>query len=319
MNKQKNLLQSATGPVAIPMTNDYLFRALLQENNNVLKGLLCSLLQMKEEQMKSVVITNPIILGNAVDEKDFFLDICLILNNNSIINLEMQVINEHNWPERSLSYLCRNFNNLNKGMQYQDVKPAIQIGLLDFTLFPEHPEFYSTYQFLNVKTFTKYSDKLRLSVLDLSQIPLATEEDKACGLNHWAALFKATTWEEIKLLAQNDKYINEASETIYQLTREEQIRLQCEAREDYYRRQRSWDDRIAKAEKIEIENKELKATVEKLTATIQELTTSKAEQTATIQELTSSNAKQNATIAELTASFAALKAAMEANGITINI
>jgi len=46
--KEKNLLDSATGPVTIPMTNDYLFRALLQRNNNVLKGLLCSLLQMKE-------------------------------------------------------------------------------------------------------------------------------------------------------------------------------------------------------------------------------------------------------------------------------
>jgi len=287
MKKQKNLFQSATGPVTIPMTNDYLFRALLQRNNNVLKGLLCSLLQLKEEQIKSVVITNPIVLGEAIDEKDFFLDINLILNNNSIINLEMQVINEHNWPKRSLSYLCRSFDNLNKGMKYEDVRPAIQIGLLDFTLFPEHPEFYATYQFLNVKTFTKYSDKLRLSVLDLSQIPLATYEDKACGLDHWAALFKATTWEEIKTLAQNNKYISEASETIYQLTQEQQIRLQCEAREDYFRRQRSQDDRIAN---VIADNKKLTAQNEKLTARIE----------------------------ELTSTVAILKAALEANGIRVD-
>lgn len=99
------------------------------------------------------------------------------------------------------------------------------------------------------------------------------------------------------MLAQNDKYISEASETIYQLTQEERIRLQCEAREDYYRRQRSWDDRLAQAAKIEAENKELKATIEKLNTTIE---------------------KQNTTIEKLTSSFAALKAAMEANGITID-
>lgn len=258
MKNQNKLFLSATGPIAIPMTNDYLFRALLQRNNNVLKGLLCSLLQMDKEQIQSVEITNPIILGEAIDEKDFFLDININLNNHSVINLEMQVINEHNWPERSLSYLCRNYDNLNKGMKYEEVKPAIQIGLLDFTLFPEHPEFYATYQFLNVNNFTKYSDKLRLSVLNLSQIQLATEEDKIWCLDHWASLFKATTWEEIKMLAQNNQYISEASETIYQLTQEERIRLQCQAREDYFLRQRSTQDKIA----------ELTATNAELTATI---------------------------------------------------
>ena len=35
------------------------------------------------------------------------------------------------------------------------------------------------------------------------------------------------------MLAQANEYINEASETVYHLTQEEQIRQQCEAREDY--------------------------------------------------------------------------------------
>lgn len=39
------------------------------------------------------------------------------------------------------------------------------------------------------------------------------------------------------MLAQKDEYIREAADTVYQLTQEEKIRLQCEAREDYYRRQ----------------------------------------------------------------------------------
>ena len=41
-----------------------------------------------------------------------FLDIRVVLNQNTLINLEMQVINEHNWPERSLSYLYREFDQL---------------------------------------------------------------------------------------------------------------------------------------------------------------------------------------------------------------
>ncbi|MBO5112053.1 MAG: hypothetical protein J6C12_01705, partial [Lachnospiraceae bacterium] len=34
-----------------------------------------------------------------------------------------------------------------------------------------------------------------------------------------------------------NEYIEQASETIYQLSQEEAIRQQCEAREDYYRRE----------------------------------------------------------------------------------
>lgn len=229
--------RSASGPVAIRMNNDYLFRALLQRNNNVLKGLICSLLHLSSAQIQSVTIMNPIELGDSINSKNFFLDIKVLLNDSAIINLEMQVINEYNWVERSLSYLCRSFDNLEHGQNYIDVKTSIQIGLLDFTLFPQQPEFYATYQLLNIKNYRLYSDKLRLSVLDLTQIDMATAEDRAYHIDYWASLFKATTWEEIKMLAQKDKYIKDASDTIYRLSREEKIRLQCEAREDYYRRQ----------------------------------------------------------------------------------
>ena len=229
---------SLTGPLTIPMTNDYLFRALLQQNNNVLKGLISSLLHLPLEEIVSVEITNPIELGKSIDDKTFLLDSKVLLNNNTVINLEMQVINEHNWPERSLSYLCRSFDNLKEGAGYREITPVIQIGLLDFTLFSEHPEFYATYQLLNVKNYIKYSDKLCLHVLDLTRTDLATEEDKQYQIDCWAALFKATTWEELKMLAEKNESIAEAIETVYKLSEEEKIRLQCEAREDYYRRQR---------------------------------------------------------------------------------
>lgn len=170
------------------------------------------------------------------------------MNNQTYINLEMQVINEHNWTDRSLSYLCRSFDHLEHNQDYRYVKPTIQIGLLNFTLFPEDPEFYATYQFLNVKNHMLYSDKLRLSVLDLTRIDLATEEDKSYHIDYWASLFKSTTWEEIKMLAQKDDVINDASSTIYQLTQEEKVRLQCEAREDYYRRQNYVEEEFARKE-----------------------------------------------------------------------
>lgn len=99
---------------------------------------------------------------------------------------------------------------------------------------------------MNVKNHTIYSDKLRLSVLNLTRIDLASEEDLIYHIDYWASLFKATTWEELKMLAEQNEFIANASSTVYQLSQDEMIRLQCEAREDYYRRQRSVQHQIDK-------------------------------------------------------------------------
>ena len=44
---------------------------------------------------------------------------------------------------------------------------------------------------------------------------LATDEDRAHGIDRWARLFKSTTWEEIKMIAENNSILTEASETLY--------------------------------------------------------------------------------------------------------
>jgi len=136
---------------------------------------------MKENKQ---IGTNPIEFGESVESKNFLPDIRILMNDNTLVNLEMQVANEGNWPERSLSYLCRSFDNLNAGMHYAELKPAIHISILDFILFPDMPEFYSSYFLMNKENHTVYSDKLCLSVLNLPQIHLATEIDKAYHLDY---------------------------------------------------------------------------------------------------------------------------------------
>ena len=55
------------------------------------------------------------------------------------------------------------------------------------------------------------------------------------------------------MLSQNNEYLKEASETVYHLTQEEKVRLQCQAREDYYRRMKGIQEKFEhyKAEKIQ--------------------------------------------------------------------
>ena len=229
-----------TGVIQYNMTNDYMFRYILQKNEKVLKGLICALLNLKPNQIVSVEIRNPIDLSKNITGKDFVLDIKVLLNSNQLLNLEMQVKNEFNWADRSLSYLCRAFDQLQSGQEYEEILPVIHIGFTDFTLFPKEPEFYATYRMINVKHHSQvYSDKFTLSVVNLTQIDKATEEDKASKIDYWARLFKAQTWEELQMLAQNDEYLQAAAASIRIANEEEIVREQCRAREDALRRERT--------------------------------------------------------------------------------
>ena len=268
-------LQTATGKIDYQMTNDYMFHAALQKNPKVLKSLVCSLLRLRLQEIRSIQIINPIILGETVDEKTFILDINIVLNDNTLINLEMQVENLYNWEERSLSYLCRTFDQLQKGEEYSSAKPVIHISFLDFTPFPEYPEFYASYKFMNEKNHHIYSDKLTLRVVDLRQIELATAEDQASGLEHWARLFKASTWEEIRMIAKKDENLLEATETLYTLNADELVRRQCEARADYYRLHNSINRRmeelLLEKENAVEENKKLNSEVKTLNSEVETL------------------------------------------------
>ena len=253
-NKQPASFMEATGVIEFNMTNNYMFRYILQKNKKVLKGLISSLLHLQPEQIQEVEITNPINLAGDITGKEFILDINLMLNDDTLINLEMQVANEYNWPERSLSYLCRSFDQLYQGQEYLDVLPVIHIGFLDFTLHPEAPEFYATYKMMNVKNHRLYSDKFILSVVNLKEIEVATEEDKAYKIDYWARLFRASTWEEIKMVVKENEYLKEAAESLYVANSDEIVRQQCRARQYAERRERTLerDNRILKEQNADL-------------------------------------------------------------------
>lgn len=267
--------ENAYGEIPYGMTNDYMFRAVLQSNNIVLRGLICALLHLEERDVQSVKVTNTEILGDALEDKEMRLDIDVTLNDNTFINLEMQVSNELNWPNRSITYLCRSVDQLSHGDEYSELKPVIHIGFLDYTLFKEYPEFYATYKLINVNNHHIYSDKMTLSVVDLTRIDLATEEDKAYHIDEWAALFKAKTWEELKAMAAKSNYFKEATETIYRMSADERIRKICRDREEHrqdirnYQRSNAEKDRIIAEKEEVIAEKDL--TIQQLTAELERL------------------------------------------------
>ena len=249
-------LSERTGKLPCTLQNDYLFKAVMQIDEAALHSLLCSLLHLAPEDICSAKIENPIVIGSYFKNKTVILDVKVLLNNSSIINLEMQRSDEGDWPERSLVYLCKTFNSLKSGESYINVPPTHHIGILDFTSTRLPREFYAHYYLMNGKTYEIYSDRLCLSVLNLSHIQLATEEDKCFRLDQWAALFKAETWEEIKMLTTKNPDFESIADAVYFLTENRELidaYQDYEARQAYYRQR----EKLIREQELSLQEKDL--------------------------------------------------------------
>ena len=234
--KQENeILREINGEeeVEYGLINDYMFRAVFQTSEDALRGLLSALLYIPEEEILSCVICNPIILGDAIDEKTCILDIRVLLNGNRQINLEMQMGSVENWTDRSVFYLCRMFTDMKKGLDYTQTKPSIHIGIMMKSPIPEDAAFYNEYALKNRRTGYEFTGKIALHVLDLSCLEQVPEEERNSALYHWACAFKAKTWKEVLAMAEQSESIKKAVVTLRELSEDEKIRLQCEARERY--------------------------------------------------------------------------------------
>lgn len=259
-----------------PMTNDYMFRAVLQECNDVLKALICAVLHLDPETVYSVTINNPILLGTVLDKKEFRLDINVTMNNHACINLEMQVANEPYWKERSLQYLCRMFSNfLSHGEIYAVSAPAIHIGFIDFDLEGLGAHFHYSNKMVDVRNLEDdlqatgspaiYYDSFQLDVINLRRINLADEDDKLHKVDQWAALFKSSTWDEIKRIAEGSPVMIETANAIRAMNEEDRIRARCEDRLEYDKLMRTID---YEREQLTSENASLKAEMALLKARI---------------------------------------------------
>ena len=222
-----------TGPLDFKMSNDYLFRMLLQEDPDTLKAIIASFMHVSIDEIEQVTVINPIVPGESVDDKEIRLDINVIMNMKKPINIEMQAYNHTGWVERSVLYACRGFDSLTHGDKYADNMGFWQISFCDFCIFKEHPAFYRSFVLTSTDNeHIQYSDKLMLSNVDLTNIELADEEDIRYGLVDWARLFKAESWEELKMLAENNHTIDKAVSSVWQMTEDERIRDRMQRRED---------------------------------------------------------------------------------------
>ena len=156
-------------------------------------------------------IKNPEMPPEILGKKFCRLDILMMVDGEQV-NLEVQVENEGDYPERVLFQWARIYSNaLPVGDKYNELPRTIIISILDFTLFGDCTEFHSEFKALEVARSNPLTDKMVLHFFELPKLPDCIDK-KEDLLLLWLALFKANTEEDLKRIEELG--VNELSEAV---------------------------------------------------------------------------------------------------------
>lgn len=108
-------------------------------NEIVRKYFICDVLHIPMEKIRSVQLANTFLWKRYRSEKHGFLDILVELNDDTKINIEVQIAPCKDWEKRNLFYLAKMYTqDLLEGERYGTLKKCICISILDFNLTDLH-------------------------------------------------------------------------------------------------------------------------------------------------------------------------------------
>jgi predicted transposase/invertase (TIGR01784 family) len=192
--------------------NDILFKMLFVQYPDLLKRLVAELLSIPYDSIEQFVITNPEMPPESLGDKFCRLDINMTVDGQRV-DLEIQVRDEGDYPERSLYYWARDYSTaLGSAHAYSELPRTVIINIIAFNMF-DCEEFHSEFQALEVTRYTPLTDRMSLHYFELLKLPELA--NTYSGLELWLALFSAETEEDLKKIEELEEPIMEQAIVAY--------------------------------------------------------------------------------------------------------
>ncbi len=219
---------------------DYAFKRVFGTNGNesMLKDLLEAILEIRIEK---IVIQNPEITKNIRDAKIGILDVRAKIDEEKIIEVEMQITNQHNIDKRSTQYLSKIYSDqLKEGETYIEAKRVITINILNFNYYKRNAyhsiarmKFEETkperYIDMGYKEEEKNaSEEIEMHFIELPKF-LKKKPDIEDRLEQWLCLISGKG-EEIGMIIERNSEIRKANKEVEKLSQDKEERELYELR-----------------------------------------------------------------------------------------
>ena len=187
--------------------NDYYFKYLMgrEKNKTLALDFINAVLANEEKYFTDIIYVDKDEDPEHLGDKQSCLDVKGMLNDGSIIEVEMQALNDKDMSERSLYYWARMYGkNIKAGEQYEELKPAICVNVLGFKHL-EELNWRNEYRVLNIDSNRQLSNHLQIVFLELPK--LETKDIKSMSrLDLWGAYFSRKLSDDdlkgVKIMAE---------------------------------------------------------------------------------------------------------------------
>lgn len=240
--------------VQLKVTNDYIFKKIFAKkgNESILKDLLNSILQIKIKSIEVIADAN--LERQLESNKLGILDLKAKLDEDTIVNIEIQIINRYNMIERTLFYWSGLYYNvLQKGEDYKEIKKVIAINILDYNEFEDGP-YHEIAKLRREYLYKILTDKIEIHFIQIPKFK-KQRKDMKTKLDMWMDFISQIDEKEVKNAMSKNKEIKKAQEEYEYLTGDEEERRIAFLREKAIRDENSIFDAgkdIGKKEGIEI-------------------------------------------------------------------
>lgn len=214
--------------------SDLVFKELMR-NETVRRHFISTVLDIPLEEIKSVRLENTFLSRRSRLEKQCILDVRMQLNDNSRINVELQIRRMEHWDKRSLFYMAKMYTDgLVSGQKYDRLKKCIVINILDFS-GDEHSDYHKVYQLRDEKG-RKYSDQFEIHIIELNK------ELTGDRMDDWIRLFRVESREELEMLQSKNLGVLEAVKEVREMNLSRLIKAWYEERQKDQRDRWAFED-----------------------------------------------------------------------------
>lgn len=208
---------------------DFAFKEIMTDAD-ARKGFLSAVLKLDPSDIRETRILNTFLRKVHEEDKQGILDVRISMNNNTEIDVEIQLSEFRAWADRSLFYIAKMYTEqLESGQDYGILKKCVSISVLDFKLLADN-DFYSCFHLREDSRNTLYTDKIEFHVLELPKLPEELKEDSS-DILLWAKFINSERKEDFEMIAEKNQYIGSAYKRLQNISQDKQMQLEYEARE----------------------------------------------------------------------------------------
>lgn len=220
---------------------DFVFKKIFgnPEMPEVLISFLNAVLNNNNSnKIKSVIIQNPIIDKDAIDDKYSILDVRAVADDDTIIDIEIQVADKNDMVKRTVYYLSKLIEEqIFEGDDYTKLIKSVTINIVDFIVV-QNDKVHNSFMFKETETNELLTDVAQIHFLEMPKLlknGIVSNE----LLKDWLLFIENPEAQEVTMIAEQVPEIKKAINKLNYLSQSQ------EERNLYNQRQKSLHERVS--------------------------------------------------------------------------